>query len=386
MYNTSLPLDGIRVVEFSHTIMGPSCGVTFADLGADVVKVEPPEGEPTRRSTGFASGFFTYFNRNKRSVTADAKSEEGLAFIHALLADADVLIENYAPGTMDRLGLGYEQLSQSNPRLIYCTLKGFLSGPYENRPALDEIVQFMTGLAYMTGPPGRPLRAGASIVDILGGAFGVIGVLAALHERQRTGRGQMVKSALFESSAFLVGQHMAGEAVVGQPAPPMPVRGAAWGVYEVFPTADGDGVFIGVTSDKHWERFCKAFGLDDLLADKTLRDNTGRVEAKERIRVRLAGVLSTMSAQAACAICERAEIPFSPVARPSDLFDDPQLNAGPGMMKTKLPNGSYVKLPRLPLEIGEHRFLVRRQPPKLGEHNDEVIAELEAIRATAKSR
>jgi len=386
MVNTSLPLNGIRVLEFSHTVMGPSCGVILADLGAEVVKVEPPEGEPTRRSAGFASGFFPYFNRNKRSLTADVKSAEGLALIRALLADADVLIENYAPGTMERLGLGYEQLSQSNPRLIYCALKGFLSGPYEHRPALDELVQYMTGLAYMTGPPGRPLRAGASVVDIMGGAFGAIGILAALHERRRTGCGQFVKSALFESSAFLVGQHMAGEAVVGEPAVPMPVRGAAWGVYEVFPTADGAGVFIGVTSDKHWQRFCAAFGLEDLLRDETLRDNTGRVTAKERIKTRLTSVLATKSAHEACAICERAEIPFSPVAKPSDLFDDPQLNAGPGMMETRLPDGRYAKLPRLPLEIGAHEFVLRRQPPSLGEHNDEIIAELEATRAAAERR
>jgi crotonobetainyl-CoA:carnitine CoA-transferase CaiB-like acyl-CoA transferase len=386
MAKTSLPLNGIRVVEFSHTVMGPSCGVILADLGADVVKVEPPEGEPTRRSAGFASGFFAYFNRNKRSLTADVKSGEGIALVRALLVDADVLIENYAPGTMERLGLGYGQLSQSNPRLIYCALKGFLSGPYERRPALDEIVQFMTGLAYMTGPPGRPLRAGASVVDILGGAFGVIGILAALHERQRTGRGQMVKSALFESSAFLVGQHMAGEAVVGQPAPPMPVRGAAWGVYEVFPTADGTGVFVGVTSDKQWQRFCNAFGLEDLFRDESLRENAGRVAAKERIKTRIASVLATKTAQEVCAICEGAEIPFSPVAKPSDLFDDPQLNAGLGMMKTRLPDGRYTKLPRLPLEIGEHAFVVRRQPPGLGEHNAEIIAELEASRATAEPR
>jgi len=381
-----LPLNGIRVVEFSHTVMGPSCGVILADLGADVIKVEPPEGEPTRRAAGFASGFFAYFNRNKRSLTADVKSAEGNALVRKLIASADVLIENYAPGTMERLGLGYAQLSESNPRLIYCALKGFLSGPYENRPALDEIVQFMTGLAYMTGPPGRPLRAGASVVDIMGGAFGVIGILAALQERQRTGRGQMVKSALFESSAFLVGQHMAGEAVVGQPAPPMPARGAAWGVYEVFPTSDGSGVFIGVTSDKHWQRFCVSFGLKDLLADQTLASNSGRVAAKERIKKRVASVVATKIADEVCAICEGAEIPFSPVAKPGDLFDDPQLNADPGLMKTRLADGRQTKLPRLPLEIGHHKLVVRRQPPGLGEHNAEIIAELEARRATAEPR
>lgn len=381
-----LPLAGIRVVEFSHTVMGPSCGVILADLGADVIKVEPAEGEPTRRSAGFASGFFPYFNRNKRGLSADVKTEAGRALVLELLAGADVLIENYAPGTMDRLGLGYDALAAVNPRLIYCALKGFLTGPYEQRPALDEIVQYMTGLAYMTGPPGRPLRAGASVVDILGGAFGVIAILAAIHERERTGRGQFVKSALFESSAFLVGQHMAGEAVVGEPALPMPARGAAWGIYETYSTAAGGDVFIGVTSDKHWQRFCRAFELGDLADDPALRDNAGRVAAKSRLKERIAAAVAPMTAYEVCARCERAEIPFSPVATPSDLFEDPQLNAGIGMMDTALGDGRHAKFPRLPVEMGSHRLGLSRQPPKLGEHNSEIIAELQFTRAAADAR
>jgi crotonobetainyl-CoA:carnitine CoA-transferase CaiB-like acyl-CoA transferase len=302
------------------------------------------------------------------------------------LADADVLIENYAPGTMDRLGLGYDALAAANPRLIYCALKGFLTGPYEQRPALDEIVQYMTGLAYMTGPPGRPLRAGASVVDILGGAFGAIAILAAIHERERTGRGQMVKSALFESSAFLVGQHMAGEAVVGERAAPMPARGAAWGIYETYATASGGDVFIGVTSDKHWQRFCEAFGLADLASDPALRDNAGRVANKPRLKERVAAAVAPLTADEVCARCERAEIPFSPVATPSDLFEDPQLNAGIGMMDTALARGGHAKLPRLPIEMGSHALGLRRQPPVLGEHNDEIVAELQGARAAADAR
>jgi crotonobetainyl-CoA:carnitine CoA-transferase CaiB-like acyl-CoA transferase len=383
---TPLPLAGIRVVEFSHTVMGPSCGVILGDLGADVIKVEPAEGEPTRRSAGFASGFFPYFNRNKRGLSADVKSEAGRALVIELLAGADVLIENYAPGTMDRLGLGYDALAAVNPRLIYCALKGFLTGPYEQRPALDEIVQYMTGLAYMTGPPGRPLRAGASVVDILGGAFGVIAILAAIHERERTGRGQFVKSALFESSAFLVGQHMAGEAVVGEPAAPMPARGAAWGIYETYPTAAGGDVFIGVTSDKHWQRFCQAFELGDLADDPALRDNAGRVAAKARLQERVGAAVAPLTAHDVCARCERAEIPFSLVATPSDLFEDPQLNAGIGMMDTALGDGRHAKFPRLPVEMGSHRLGLRRQPPGLGEHNFEIVAELQGARAAADAR
>ncbi len=255
-----LPLTGIVVLEFSHTVMGPTCGVVLADLGADVIRVEPaPDGDRTRRLHGFATGFFAYFNRNKRCICIDLKSPDGLAVAQDLLTRADVLIENFGPGTMERLGLGWEQVRAINDRLIYCALKGFLSGPYEHRPALDEVVQYMTGLAYMTGPPGQPLRAGSSVIDIMGGVMGDIAILAALRQRDRDGQGRKVTSTLFESSAFLVGQHMAGEAASGIPSPPMPVRSSAWGIYETFPTTGGELLFIGITSDNHWRAFCAAF-------------------------------------------------------------------------------------------------------------------------------
>ncbi len=225
---TTLPLTGIRVLEFCHTIMGPTAGLILADLGADVIKIEPADGDATRRLPGFAAGFFPAFNRNKRSLALDLKSDQGRALLHRLAATADVVLENYAPGTMDRLGCGYGDLAHNNPRLIFCALKGFLSGPYEHRPALDEVVQFMSGLAYMTGPPGQPLRAGSSVVDIMGGMFAVIAIQAALRERERTGRGQMVKTALFEATSFLMMQHMAAQALTGRAPPPMPAREGAW--------------------------------------------------------------------------------------------------------------------------------------------------------------
>src|SRR6201996_8380202 len=265
--NDTLPLTGVRVLEFCHTIMGPTAGLILADLGADVIKIEPVNGDHTPRLSGFAEGFFPTFNRNKRSLAIDLKSADGRALLHRLAQTADVVLENYAPGTMDRLGCSYDQLSVLNPRLIYCALKGFLSGPYEHRPALDEVVQFMAGLAYMTGHPRRPLRAGASGVDIMGGMFAVIGVQAALREREQTGRGQMVKSALFESTGFLMMQHMAGEVVTGKPMPPMPSRQGAWAVYEPFETADGKQIFVGLTSDGHWRRFCEEFGRRGLSDD-----------------------------------------------------------------------------------------------------------------------
>src|SRR5262245_34307208 len=278
-----LPLAGIRILELGHTIMGPSCSVVLADLGADVIKVEPPEGDRTRANVGFGSALFPVFNRNKRSLCIDLKSEAGKEVFHRVVETADALLENFAPGAMERLGLGYEELSKRHPRLIYCSLKGFLSGPYEKRAALDEIVQFMGGLAYMTGPSGMPLRAGASVVDIMGGMFGALGILAALRERERTGKGQLVESSLFESTAFLVAQHMGQQALTGKAPPPMPEKASSWAVYDPFETADGKTVFVGITSDNHWRAFCTAFGVEELLADPALKTNPLRTRARDKI-------------------------------------------------------------------------------------------------------
>jgi len=372
----SLPLAGIRVLEFCHTIMGPSAGLILADLGADVIKVEPADGDPTRRRIGFAAGFFATFNRNKRSFAVDLKNGDGRALLYRLAASADVILENFAPGTMERLGYGYGDLSQINPRLIYCALKGFLSGPYEHRPALDEVVQFMAGLAYMTGLPGQPLRAGSSVVDIMGGMFAVIGVQAALRERERSGRGQMVKSALFESTAFLMMQHMAGEVVTGRPLPPMPAREGAWAIYEPFATADGEQIFVGLTSNGQWQRFCQQFGRRDLLDDQAYRTNEDRVRARATLKPIVAAIIARHRRAELAELFDRIDIPFAPVARPGDLFDDPQLNARDRMLEIDFLGGLRAKLPRLPIEIGEHDFALRRQAPAIGEHTAEILAEL----------
>jgi len=369
-----LPLAGLKVVEFCQIIMGPSCGVVLADLGADVIKVEPaPGGDKTRKLSGFAAGFFSSFNRNRRSIALNLKDPKGLEIALKLIAEADVLTENFAPGTMNRLGCGYEAVSKMNPGLVYCSLKGFLSGPYEKRQALDEVVQFMGGLAYMTGPPGRPLRAGASVIDIMGGTFGVVGILAALRERDRTGKGQLVKSALFENVAHLMGTHMSGEAIQQKEVPPMPVRWSAWAVYEVMETSDGEQVFIGITSDNHWQRFCEKFGRSDWLADPEFQTNEDRVAAQERLKPMVRDMIRAHTKSEVLAICEEINIPFAPVAETKDLFDDPQLNANGRMLETRLPDGRTVKLPRLPIEIGDHDLGLRTQPPEVGEHTREIL-------------
>lgn len=371
---SALPLAGVRVLEFTQNIMGPSAGLVLADLGADVVKVEPaPNGDPTRRLPGFASGFFGYFNRNKRSLAVDLKTPDGLDLVRRLAAGTDVVIENFAPGTMERLGCGYHDLSAGNPGLVYCALKGFLAGPYEHRPALDEIVQFMGGLAYMTGPPGRPLRAGTSVIDIMGGTFAVVAILAALQERGRTGKGQLVKSALFESTVFLMGQHMAGRVLSGEEVPPMPARRGAWGVYEPFATSDDDQVFVGVTSDRHWVRFCAAFERPDLAADSRLAGNSDRVRERAWLIPTIAETMKGLARADIEARCEAANIPFAPVATVDDLFDDPHLNAG-SLLDVTLPGGVRTKLPRLPVEMEGHDLGLRREAPQLGQHTREILA------------
>ena len=372
----ALPLDGVRVLEFSHTIMGPSAGMLLADLGADVVKIESaPDGDATRRLGGFASGFFFAFNRNKRSLAVDLKSKDGQALIHRLAADADVVLENFGPGTMERLGCGYEDLGRINPRLIYCALKGFLSGPYEHRPALDEVVQYMAGLAYMTGPPGQPLRAGSSVIDIMGGMFAVIGIQAALRERERTGKGQLVKSALFESTAFLMTQHMAGQAVTGRPPPPMPAREGAWGIYETFKASDGEMIFVGLTSDNHWRRFCHHFDRSDMLDNPKYSNNQLRVKERPVIRAMVAECVGTLTMPELTKLFDEIGIPFAPVAKPGDLFEDPHLNAGGRMLDVVFKDGVRAKIPRLPLEVGAHDFGLRRQAPTIGQHSLEILEE-----------
>jgi crotonobetainyl-CoA:carnitine CoA-transferase CaiB-like acyl-CoA transferase len=377
----ALPLTGIRVLELSHTVMGPTAGLVLGDLGADVIKIEPaPAGDHTRHLPGFAAGFFGYFNRNKRSVALDLKTPEGQGLLQRLAAGADMLVENYGPGPMERLGCGYQQLAGVAPRLVYLALKGFLSGPYERRPALDEIVQFMAGLAYMTGPPGRPLRAGASVIDVAGGLFGVIGVLAALRERESTGRGRLVRSALFETTAFLVGQHMAAEVATGEPPPPMPTRLGAWAIYQTFATADGDQLFVGITSDHHWQRFCTVFERPDLLADPRLASNEDRVAARPWLVPLVAEIVGRHTRAELMRLLEPANIPFAPVATPSDLFDDPHLLASGGLLEVVMSDGQHARLPGLPFELDGARAPLRCQPPGLGEHSREVLLEM-GIRA-----
>ncbi|MBT5766365.1 CoA transferase [Emcibacteraceae bacterium] len=370
-----LPLEGVKIIEFTHMVMGPTVGVILADLGADVIKVEPIGGDNTRRLVGSGSGYFPMYNRNKKSITLNLKSEEGLAVAHKLIADTDVMIENFRPGAMDKLGLGYDQLNEINDQLIYCSEKGFLEGPYAHRTALDEVAQMMGGLAYMTGEPGKPSRAGASVIDVMGGMFGVIGILAALKQREKTGKGQRVQSSLYESTVFLMGQHMAQYSVTGKAAAPMPVRVSAWAIYQVFNTKDNEQLFVGVVSDTQWRKFCESFGLDELANNPEYENNTSRVQRKKELVPIVQQVFMNYTKQELMEKLEHTGLPFAPITEPTDLFDDPHLNASGGLLDLNIPGGDTTSLPALPIEMNGKRMGVRHDLPEIGEQTETILIE-----------
>jgi crotonobetainyl-CoA:carnitine CoA-transferase CaiB-like acyl-CoA transferase len=355
-------------------VMGPSCGLVLADLGAEVIKVEPLAGDNTRRLEAAGAGFFPVFNRNKKSLAVDLSKPQGKEIALKLLATADVLTENFRPGALDKLGFSFQDLKNQNPRLIYCSLKGFLKGPYENRPALDEVTQMMGGLAYMTGLPDRPLRAGSSVVDIMGGTFAAVAILAALREREKTGKGKRVTSALFESTAYLVAQHMAQYELTGEAPPPMSVKRPAWGVYDILDTADGR-LFVGVVTDTQWEVFCREFKEDLLGKDPRLKTNGMRVKERSWLIPRINEITKKHSTAELARKLEEIGMPFAPIAKPWDLLDDPHLKASGGLLETRY-SGKRSHIPALPIELDGKRLGKRSDPPEIGEHARDLLSGL----------
>ena len=394
MSENALPLAGLRMLEFTHMVMGPTCGMVLADMGAEVIKVEPIAGDRTRHLLGAGAGFFPMFNRNKKSIAIDLRQPEGAALARQLVGTADVMAENFKPGTMAKYGLDYPSLAKDNPRLIYISHKGFLPGPYQHRTALDEVVQMMGGLAYMTGRPGDPLRAGTSVNDIMGGMFGAIGALGALIQRGITGRGQEVQSALFENNVFLVGQHMLQYAITGQPAAPMPERISAWGIYDVFTVKDGEQIFLAAVSDGQWLTFCDALGFADLKAQDRYATNNQRVQQRAGLMPQLRERLALRSAADLAAVFESAGLPFAPIRKPEELYGDEHLLATGTLADITLPDGERAgqttQTTLLPFTLDGKRLGVRMNPPTKGQHTDDVLAglgydaaQIEAMRVNA---
>jgi crotonobetainyl-CoA:carnitine CoA-transferase CaiB-like acyl-CoA transferase len=377
MEKSKMLLEGLRVLELGHVVSGPSAGLILAEMGADVIKVERPEGGDQARQR---PDLFLTYNRNKRSVVIDLKNPRGKEIFRDFVKTADIMMDNYAPGVMDKLGLGYESLSEANPRLLYCSIKGFLPGPYGDRPLLDEPAQMMGGLAYMTGPPGQPMRAGASVIDMGAAMFGIIGLLAALHERQTTGKGQRVQVGLFESAVFLVAQHMATAGLTGRVPPPITERqkgkNLGFAIYRIFDTKDQRQVFIGITGDNHWERFCREFHYDDLWEDLSLRTNKGRVLKHALLTARVAQTVAELTFAEIVGRLERIQVPHAPINTPMDLFQERHLRSRNHLMPVTDPSGVTVDLPALPMIFDSFQPAVRRQPPKMGEHTREAMEEL----------
>ena len=372
----SLPLAGVRVVEMSHMVMGPTCGMILADLGADVIKIEPITGDKTRELLGAGAGFFRTFNRNKKSMSVDIKDPLAIEAVLKLVDTADVFVENFKPGRMASLGLDYAALRQRNPGLIYVSHKGFLQGPYEKRLALDEVVQMMAGLAYMTGPVGRPLRAGTSVNDIMGGMFGALGVLAALFQRNTTGKGKEIQSALFENCVLLSAQHMQQYAVTGVPANPMPERISAWGIYDIFELAGGRLMFIAATGDGPWRELCDILQRGDLYADPRLKTNNDRVIARPWLIPELGETLKHFDAEQLAPIFEDRQIPFAYITKPEELFNDPHLRQSGGLGRQILEDGTATPMPLLPISMDGQRLQPRQPIARIGEHTESVLREL----------
>jgi crotonobetainyl-CoA:carnitine CoA-transferase CaiB-like acyl-CoA transferase len=385
MNTQDLPLTGVRVVEMTHMVMGPTCGMILAQLGAEVIKVEPPAGDKTRSLGGMGTSFFPLFNRGKRSVVLDLAQEDDRETMHRLLASADVFLENFRDGQLEKQGLGGDELRGRHPHLIVAGHKGFLSGPYEHRPALDEVVQMMSGLAAMTGTVERPQRVGSSANDIMGGMFGVIAILAALYQKRGRAAGADIRIGLFENCLFLVAQHMVEFEMTGVKPRSMPEREHAWPIYDIFETARGERIFIGVVTEGHWQSFCREFGLVEFLQDPALRSTTDRILARARIIPRVAEVIKGCDATDLSAKLDRLNICFSPINRPEDLLRDPHVLRPGGLVNATNANGAAFRVPALPLQwngasLGEG-FVV----PALGADTEAVRAELSERESAAES-
>jgi crotonobetainyl-CoA:carnitine CoA-transferase CaiB-like acyl-CoA transferase len=370
------PLEGIRVVEMSHMIMGPSCGMFLGMLGAEVIKVEPPEGDKTRNLTGMGRPFFPLFNRGKKSVQLDLKSEDGRRALDALLATADVFVENFRDASLSKMGADLDELRMRHPRLILASHKGFLSGPYQDRTALDEVVQMMTGLAYMTGPTGRPLRVGSSANDIMGGLFGAFSVLAALMERKETGKGRSLRVGLFENCLLLVAQHMVQFELEGTNPPPMPERTFSWPVYDIFDTADDRQMFVGAVTEGQWTALCRLLGLDELLADPALQARMDQIDARDRTIPVVAKAIASRQSEQLAAAFEKLGIPYSPIAKPSDMYSDPHVMRPGGLATSRLPDGQSFRAPSLPFDVDGLMLTGGGDVPALGQDTGSVLASL----------
>ncbi len=375
------PLEGVRVVDLSQFLAGPFCTMLLGDMGAEVVKVENPRvGDPTRTHGSMVGGESSYFlsiNRNKRSMTLDLKAEAGKAVLRRLMERGDVLVENYRPGVLERLGFGWEHLHELNPRLVYCAISGFGdTGPYSQRPAYDQIVQGISGLMAMTGTQeSGPFRLGLAIGDLTGALFGTIGILLALLNRERTGEGQRVSTSLLEAVVGILSFQAQKFFVTGEPFPPAGNDHPVIAPCGVFKTRDGL-INICVGSEEMWGRLCCALGLERLRDDPRFCENNGRRANLNELREVLNEALSSKGAQGAIEELNRAGVTCGPIYRIDEVFSDSQVLARRMVEEFIHPTAGRLKTVGFPLKFSSLEGRIRRPPPTLGQHTEEVLAEL----------
>jgi crotonobetainyl-CoA:carnitine CoA-transferase CaiB-like acyl-CoA transferase len=379
---STLPLSGLKVVDFTQVMSGPTGTMLLADFGADVTKIEPPIGDGSRRwgsnrygDTDQFSPLYLSLNRNKRSIALDLKSAGGLAVTRAIIAQSDILVENFKPGVMGRLGLGYEALAKDHPGLIYCSISGFgQTGPLSHRPGYDQLMQAYAGLLSITGEEGRPaVRIGPTAIDILTGTHGVVGILAALRDRDRTGKGQLVDTSLYEAAVHLMTQWICDYSISkippGRSGPYFPFTAP----YGIFQASDRE-FYIGVGNQKMWEAFCRELGLNNLLEDKNFSSNKLRAKNQKLLYVVLEPLFRSKPAAHWVDMCDRLGIPYSLIMNVAEVVKQEQavfreaVVAVAGMAPL-MTAGLPVKLSRTPASI-------RTSPPGLSEHADAILAEL----------
>ena len=377
-----LPLQGVRVLELSHIVAGPSGGMILADLGADVIKIEHPAAGDTARSHANRGGTFYTFNRNKKYLALDLRQPQGKKIFEKLVARSDIVLDNFVPGALARLGLDYAWARGVNKRIIYCSVKGFLPGPYSDRPFLDELAQMAGGLAYLTGFENQPMRAGASVTDIGAATYGIVGILAALYRREQTGEGDSIESGLYETIVFWISQYITSAQVSGKNPLPRGTRASGmgdamgWGVYQLFATSDGKQVFIAVTGNRHWAGLCDALGFTDWKESPEFENNRKRGAEKRRIAERLTEAVAKLTYDDITERLYKALVPYAPVGTPLDILDDRQMNEGKRWLPLKIGDKEF-KVPKLPISMaGTRDFEMREQAGTLGAHTDSILAEL----------
>ncbi|MEC9185028.1 MAG: CaiB/BaiF CoA-transferase family protein [Pseudomonadota bacterium] len=370
------PLAGTRVVEMTHMIMGPSCGMFLALMGAEVIKIEPPLGDKTRNLTGMGSPFFPLFNRGKVSVQLELSTDAGRDALDRLLKTADIFVDNFRDQSLAKMGADPVDLRAKFPNLILASHKGFLEGPYKDRTAMDEVVQMMTGLAYMTGPKGRPLRFGSSAIDIFGGLFGAFAAMGALMERQNSGKGRDIRVGLFESGLLFAAQHMVQFELEGTSPPPMPERNFSWPVYDIMKTADGRQIFVGAVTEGQWDALCGYLGLDDLIADERLQSRMDQINARSWTIPIVEKAIGKRNYRQLLEDFEKLGIPFSPINKPSELFEDPHVLRDGGLVRSNMADGRTFRAPALPFEIDGRMMSASGDRPSIGQETNRILSEL----------